>query len=93
MSYCCAAVVSWSVHTAPLLLYCYVGGLVGGWVEGSGGLLGDGLLVNNEMAGGHEKMSLPEFLTVLRVLKTPEPTNVPGVPVYLRIYCCAAVLL
>ena len=33
----CAAVVDWSVRTAPVLLYCCGSGLVGGlWVAGGG---------------------------------------------------------
>ena len=31
LPYCCAAVVDWSVRTAPLPLYCCGGGLVSGW--------------------------------------------------------------
>ena len=35
LPYCCAAVVDWSVRSAPLLLYCFGGGLVSGWVVGA----------------------------------------------------------
>ena len=41
LPYCCAAVVDWSVRSAPLLLHCCGIGLVGGWVVGGGCLVGD----------------------------------------------------
>ena len=40
LPYYCAAVVDWSVRTAPLLLYCCESGLVGGWWVGGGGARG-----------------------------------------------------
>ena len=98
LPYCCAAVVDWSVRSAPLLLYCcggLVGGLVGGWVVGGGCLVGGGSLAIHEMAGGRKATNLPAFLTVLRILKTPEPTNCAsrtGIPPYILLHCCTAVV-
>ena len=58
LPYCCAAVVDWSVRTAPLLLYCCGGGFVGGWVVGGGCLVGGGSLAIHEMAGGRKTTNL-----------------------------------
>ena len=87
LPYCCAAIVDWSVRTALLLL-------VGGWMVGGGCLVGGGSLAIHEMAGGRKTTNLPAFPTVLRVLKTPEPTkrsSRTGIPPYILLHCCTAV--
>ena len=86
--------MDWSVPTAPLLLYC-CGGLVNGWVVDGGCLLGGCSLAIHEMAEGRKKTNLPAFLTVLRVLKTPELTKCSsrtGVPPYILLHCSTAVV-
>ena len=88
---CCAAVVDWSVRTAPLPLTT----VMVGWSVGGGCLVGGGSLAIHEMTGGRKTTNLPAFFTVLRVLKTPEPTKYSsrsGIPRYILLHCCTAVV-
>ena len=57
--------------------------------------MGGGSLTIHELAGGRKTTNLPAFVTVLRVLKTPEPTKVSartGIPPYTLLYLCTAVV-
>ena len=62
---------------------------------GGGCLVGGGSLAIHEMAGGGKTTNLPAFLTVMRVLKTPESTKCSprtGIPPYMLLHCCTAVV-
>ena len=93
LAYCCAAVVGLFgtyCSTAVVLLWWRVGRRVGG-----GCLVGGGSLAIHEMTGGRETTNLPALLTVLRVLKTPEATKCSsrsGIPPYIFLHCCTAVV-
>ena len=90
---CCrCGLVGTYCSTAVVLLWWWVGR----WVDGVGGcVVGGGSLAIHEMAGGRKTTNLPAFLTVLRVLKSPESIKCSsrnGVPPYILLHCCTAVV-
>ena len=67
----------------------------GGWWVLGGCLVGGGSLAIHEVAGDRKTTNFPAFLTVLRVLKTPEPPKCfsrTGIPPYILLHCCGGLV-
>ena len=96
LPYCFAAVVDWSVRTAPLLLYCCGGKLVDGCVVGGGCLVSGGSLAIHEMALGRKTTNLTRVPYRAAGKKVQIPSGswrTTGVPLWcVLLYCCAAVV-
>ena len=94
---CCrCGLVGTYCSTAVVMLWC-----VGRWVGGGWWVLGGWRLARDPRNGGGRKTTnLFAFLTVLylpmaAVLKTPEPTKCflrTGIPPYILLHCCTAVV-